>query len=151
MSPSLRRSRQADAHRVIPGLWVGSAPAGHDVEGIVALGIDAVVDLRAERGDIDHWPGEVEVRSVALTDHGTPTQAQLADAAGAVVALMRAGHEVLVHCHAGLERGPTVACAALVTSGWELRDAYDTVMAARPGARPTDGQLAALREFAAAV
>ena len=145
----LRRPRRIDAHRVVPGLWVGSAPDGHDVEGVIDLGINAVVDLRAERGPVEYWPADIEVRNVALVDHGTPTVAQLTDAADAVVSLMRAGREVLVHCHAGLERGPTVACAALVASGWQLRDAYDVVMSARPGARPTDGQMTALREFAA--
>jgi protein-tyrosine phosphatase len=52
---------------------------------------------------------------------------------------------VLVHCHAGLERRPTAACAALLMMGWPLNEAYETVMAERPQGRPTEEQLAALR------
>jgi protein-tyrosine phosphatase len=78
-------------------------------------------------------------------DHGTPTVAELHDAAATVSALVQQGHEVLVHCHAGVERTPMVVCAALVMLGWSLTDAYQLVLEVRPEAAPTDGQLAVLR------
>jgi hypothetical protein len=42
-----------------------------------------------------------------------------------------------------------VVCAALVTMGWSLNEAYLRVLEVRPEASPTDGQLAVLRAFAA--
>jgi protein-tyrosine phosphatase len=82
-------------------------------------------------------------------DHGTPTVAELRDAAATVSTLVSEGHEVLVHCHAGIERTPMVVCAALVMLGWSLRDAYQRVLEVRPEAAPTDAQLAVLRALSA--
>jgi protein-tyrosine phosphatase len=82
-------------------------------------------------------------------DHGTPSADELRDAAATVSSLVGQGHEVLVHCHAGVERTPMVVCAALVMMGWSLTDAYQRVLEVRPEAAPTDGQLGVLRVFAA--
>ena len=70
-------------------------------------------------------------------------------AATTVSDLVKQGHEVLVHCHAGVERTPTVVCAALMMMGWSLTEAYQRVLEVRPEAAPTDGQLGVLRVFAA--
>jgi predicted protein tyrosine phosphatase len=140
---------RVDAALVVPGLWVGSAPNHRQARQLVREGVDAVVDLRIERhGDEQIWPPAVEVVRVGLQDHGSPTVDELRAAAQAVSDLMRQGREVLVHCHAGLERGPSVACAALVLQGWPLIDAFRRVTTSRPHALPTEGQLAALRGLA---
>jgi protein-tyrosine phosphatase len=138
-----------DAAPVVPGLWVGAAPDRRQARRLVRDGINAVVDLRSERNESDEvWPPEVEVVRVGLQDHGSPTVDELRAAAQAVSELMRRGREVFLHCHAGLERGPTVACATLILQGWPLNNAYRQVVESRPRALPTDGQLAALRELA---
>ena len=82
-------------------------------------------------------------------DHGTPTIEALQGAATTVSDLVKQGHEVLVHCQAGVERAPTVVCAALVMMGWSLTEAYQRVLEVRPEAAPTDGQLAVLRALSA--
>jgi protein-tyrosine phosphatase len=131
---------------------VGAAPGRRQARLLVGDGIDAVVDLRREQVRAnDVWPPGVEVARVGLEDHGSPTAAELRAAANATSGLMRRGRTVLVHCRAGVERSPTVACAALVLHGWSLHDAYTRVLRSRPRASPTDGQLAALRELAATV
>jgi protein-tyrosine phosphatase len=137
-----------DAIEVVRGLWIGSAPSGSQARRLCQMGVDAVVDLRAERPGELKWPPGVEVRYVPLIDHGTPSVEELRRAADEVRSLQRQGREVFVHCHAGLERGPVVACAALVIQGWALNDAYNRVVASRPRALPTEGQLTALRELA---
>jgi protein-tyrosine phosphatase len=109
-----------------------------------------VVDLRAERdpGRATAWPDGVAVLVVPLEDHGAPSADELHFAGSIVAGLMGDGGTVLVHCHAGVERAPTVACAALVLQGWPLEEAYQRVVQARPSALPTDGQLAALTALA---
>jgi protein-tyrosine phosphatase len=107
--------------------------------------------LREKGPDVGQWPPQVLVRHIPLEDHGTPTIEELRDAAVTVSSLVREGHDVLVHCHAGVERTPMVVCAALVMMGWSLTDAYQRVVEVRPEAAPTDGQLATLRAFAADV
>jgi protein-tyrosine phosphatase len=115
---------------------------------LVRDGINCVVDLRAERERRGRWPQQVVDRHVPLQDHGSPSVEELRGAAGAVVDMLKQGYEVLVHCHAGLERAPTVACASLLLMGWPLTAAYQKVLQAHPGAAPTDGQMAALRAMA---
>lgn len=140
--------RRLNADEVVNGLWIGSAPSSLDVAALVSSGIDAVVDLRAEDDVRRDWPDDIEVRIVALRDHGTPSVDELHAAATAVSDLMGNGRTVFVHCHAGVERAPTVACAALVLQGWSLEDAYRRVIERRGSAAPTDGQLATVRTLA---
>lgn len=143
--------QRADADEIVPGLWVGSAPSSVQVAALVSAGIDAVVDLRAEDDAVRReWPDYITVAVVPLRDHGTPSLDVLGAAATAVSDLMGAGRTVLVHCHAGVERAPTVACAALVQQGWSLEDAYRRVTERRSVAAPTDGQLASLSLVSAA-
>jgi protein-tyrosine phosphatase len=141
--------RRPDAVRLIPGLWMGSAPSPRHAVRLARHGIDFVVDLREEGVEVGHWPPQVLVRHVPLVDHGAPSLEELRDAAATVSALVQRGHEVLVHCHAGIERTPMVVCAALVTMGWSLTDAYQRVLEVRPEAAPTDAQLAVLRALSA--
>ena len=143
--------QRADADEIVPGLWVGSAPSSVQVAALVSAGIDAVVDLRAEDDAVRRaWPDYVAVQIAPLVDHGTPSVDALRAAANAVSELMGDGRTVLVHCHAGVERAPTVACAALILQGWSLEDAYRRVTERRSVAAPTDGQLASLRALLAA-
>jgi protein-tyrosine phosphatase len=141
--------RRPDAARVIPGLWMGSAPGARQAARLARDGIDCVVDLRERGANVVHWPPEVVVKHVPLADHGTPTLDDLRAGAATVAGLVQHGDEVLVHCHAGVERTPTVVCAALLMMGWSLPDAYQRVLEVRSDSAPTDGQLATLRALAA--
>ena len=140
--------RRPDAVRVIPGLWMGSAPDNRQAARLARDGIDCVVDLREEGTKAGDWPPQVTVRHLALVDHGTPTLDRLREIATTVAGLVEQRHEVLVHCHAGIERTPMVTCAALLVMGWTLPDAYQRVLEVRPDSAPTDGQLATLRALA---
>ena len=141
--------RPPDADRVIPGLSMGSAASMRHAARLARTGIDCVVDLREERAKAGHWPPQVIFRHVPLEDHGTPSLEELRDAAVTVSSLVKQGHDVLVHCHAGVERTPMVVCAALLMMGWSLTQAYQRVLEVRPESAPTDGQLAVLRALAA--
>ena len=140
--------RRPDAVRVIPGVWLGSAPSTAQARRLAREGITVVVDLRAEAAERAAWPGTVRVVPIPMVDHGTPTAAEVSSAASQVSRLVRDGEEVLVHCRAGLERSPTVVCATLMLQGWSLADAYRRVTEARSGAAPTEGQLSVLRSIA---
>lgn len=41
------------------------------------------------------------------------------------------GGEILIHCHMGINRGPSAAYAALLASGWHPVDAIDRIRTAR--------------------
>ncbi len=128
---------------------MGSAPSASSGARLARDGIDCVVDLREKGSNVGHWPPKILVRHIPLEDHGTPSIEELRDAAVTVSSLVKQGHDVLVHCHAGVERTPMVVCAALLMMGWSLTDAYQRVLEVRPEAAPTDGQLAVLRSLSA--
>jgi dual specificity phosphatase 3 len=50
----------------------------------------------------------------------------------ALTALEYPGNAVLVHCHMGINRGPSMAYAVLLAQGWEPVAALDTIRGARP-------------------
>jgi atypical dual specificity phosphatase len=119
---------------------------------LAALGIECVIDLRAERSDDERaWPEAVRVTAAPLIDHVAPSVDELRAVASSVTQLLKQGRQVLVHCQAGIERTPLVVCATLLMLGWSLDDAYRRVMECRPDAAPTEGQLAALRALASGV
>lgn len=74
-------------------------------------GLAATAGVRAAAGDL------VGVRAVA--DRWDPTDA-------------RPDRRVLVHCHMGVNRGPSMAYRLLLAAGWDTVGALDAIRAARP-------------------
>ncbi len=146
----LRRRRPADASEVMPGLLVGSAPGAAQCAELSRRGVTLVVDLRAEVANEGHWPPGVTVRRMPVVDHRAPDIAELNGLAREVVEAIRRGEVVLLHCHAGMGRAATAACAVLMELGYGLTDAYTAVRSARPVIAPTDSQIALLRRIDAA-
>jgi protein-tyrosine phosphatase len=141
----LRRRRPVDASEVMPGLLVGSAPDASQCAQLTRRGVTYVVDLRAEVANEGHWPGTVVVRRCAVVDHCAPDRDQLVDLAREVADALHHGEVVLIHCHAGMGRAATAACAVLMELGYRLPDAYNTLRNARPVIAPTDPQIALLQ------
>ncbi len=142
-----RRHRPVDASEVMPGLLVGSAPDASQCAELSRRGVTLVVDLRAEVANEGHWPAAVRVHRMPIVDHHAPEAAALAELARRVVAAMRQGQIVLIHCHAGMGRAATAACAVLMELGYGLTEAYNTLRDARPIIAPTDPQIALLRRI----
>ena len=74
-----------------------------------------------------------------IPDLHAPAVDAIAPVVDAVVAHLRAGASVLVHCAAGMGRTGTFAACVLMTLGSSLGDARRSVAAARPGAGPEVG------------
>jgi hypothetical protein len=100
--------------RRVPGysLWVGHVGDVRDLEGLLAAGILAVVDLAwNERPPL--LTHELVYCRFPLVD-GTGNPRWLLQAAVATVAgLLRSGTPTLVSCGAGLSRSPCIAAAAI--------------------------------------
>jgi protein-tyrosine phosphatase len=124
---------------VVPGLSIGTKlvpPADYD-----SLGIDAIVDLEAW----DYaWAPDVPDGSIYLSFplvDGGPVDPKVPLVAGFVVALLRDGRRVLVHCTEGLNRSGLVIATALMEMGWSAVDAIELVRERRG---PTDDEMYAL-------
>jgi dual specificity phosphatase 3 len=103
----------------------------------VAAGVTGVVDCRAEWSDatfVARIAPAIRYVHVGIDDNGGPRPDEWFDAGvgGAVDLLERTDGDVLVHCHMGINRGPSMAFAVLLTLGWDPGEALDAIRAARP-------------------
>lgn len=142
-------SAPPDVVEVIPGLLIGSAPNARAVRSLVRLGVTHVVDLTENGVSTGAWPDGVLVERYPLVEYQAPALSAL-EAVGARVATdVGQGHIVLVHCRAGVQRAPMVACATLVRLGWPLADAVRLVRQRRTIADLSEAQLAVLTALSA--
>lgn len=134
---------EPDMHQVDDLIYVGGDmhPWMHEAlgqfRGLVHHGVKAVIDCRQEHNDI-HL-GE----SVGLEYHWVPTDdhgGKLEESWWASIieyGRMHAGAQepMFIHCHMGVNRGPSAAFAIMVSClGYEPIKAYDMIRSARPQA-----------------
>jgi hypothetical protein len=133
--------------RQIPGrpLWLGHAGDLHDPRGVLAAGIEAVVEL-ADSEAMAALPRELVRCRFPLSDGGPNPPWLLRMAADAVATLLRAGVPTLVCCASGMSRSVCIAaCGLAVAEGRPL----DEILAAVVGSGPADvspGLLAQVRD-----
>lgn len=100
-------------------------------------GITGVVDCRGEWSDqtlVARITPDVAYRHVGIDDDGTRRPDDWFDTgtAGALELLDQTPGRVLVHCHMGINRGPSMAYAVLLCLGWGHVEALEAIRAARP-------------------
>jgi protein-tyrosine phosphatase len=120
---------------IVPGLYQSRTPTRpedvhfRDQDGS-PVKITAVIDLE---GNIDpNVPqkkiGDVYVYWPILDEEGRmPNEVVLRGLAEFITGLMDAGHNVLVHCHSGMNRASLVSGLALVARGMTPDDAVETL------------------------
>lgn len=101
------------------------------------LGITHVIDNRLEWSDEDlvadlapeirYLHNGVDDAGQQMPDHWFDRGVEFA-----AEALAAPKHRVLVHCHMGINRGPSLAYAILLSAAWDPIDAIDAVRTARP-------------------
>lgn len=132
----------ANADFVTPQLAVGGDLDVYDDDravdqalDLIGVGITHVLDVRQECDDADFWAGS----EVAYLWNGIDDAGQRVPAAWfeevvtwALDALADPGHRLLVHCHMGINRGPSAGYAVLLAQGWDPVEAIAAIRSARP-------------------
>jgi protein-tyrosine phosphatase len=126
----------------------GGAELAGEMSAIRGAGADVVVCMLAP-SEIRHLGLNEEaavaqaagLRFIALPtpDHGLPEVAAFRALVAEVVAEVRSGRHVVVHCWMGIGRSSMVVGAALMTLGMEPADAWAAISAAR-GYRVPDSE-----------
>ena len=103
----------------------------------LAAGITDIVDARGEWNDerfVTSCAPQVNYHWVGTHDNGTRQADSWFDAGvtAAHQALADPGRKAVVHCHMGVNRGPSLAYAVLLTLGVDAVQALETIRAARP-------------------
>ena len=88
-------------------------------------------------------------RSFPIGDFGVPPLDELRDLVDELLAGLRRGERILVHCQAGLGRAGLVASSVLVRTGMDPGLAIARVREHRPGAVESASQVARVHELAA--
>ena len=103
--------------QVTPRLWMGGAPTyRRDYEALLADGITAVLDVRAERtADLAFYDANgISHRQFHVPDIGVPNEHVLTEAVDWIDAQLADGRTVLAHCAKGRGRSATVLAAYLM-------------------------------------
>jgi hypothetical protein len=103
--------------RIEPRLWLGGAPTyRRDYDAILALGITAVLDIRAERASkgVFYDAHGITHRQFLVPDVTVPDEAVLTEAVAWIGDQLAEGRTVLVHCAKGRGRSATVIAAYLM-------------------------------------
>jgi dual specificity phosphatase 3 len=100
------------------------------------LGITHVVDNRLEADDTDYvaeWAPEIAYLHNGVDDAGQRMPDAWFDTGVSFIAdtLRQPGTKVLTHCHMGINRGPSMAYAALLADGWDAVDAIAAIRSVR--------------------
>jgi hypothetical protein len=119
----------------------GDLPAPRSSKALHLAGWEAesvshVLDVREERDDsafirehstiVPHWLG-IDDHWSAVSDHWFESVAFIGESV-----LRDESARLLVHCHMGVNRGPSAAFALLLSRGWEATEALAAIRAARP-------------------
>jgi dual specificity phosphatase 3 len=125
-------------HLVLSGdLHPDAQQAARQLRGWIDLGVTGIVDVRGEWSDGDLVAGlapGLEYVHVGVDDHLGRQPGSWFDTgvAGARRIIADTGGRVMVHCHMGINRGPSMGLAVLLDLGWELLEALESIRAARP-------------------
>jgi protein-tyrosine phosphatase len=135
--------RHANASFVTPYLAIGGDldtgrqdVAMGQLDELSGAGITHVIDVRVEWSD-EEWVREqnsgVDYLHLGIDDDGQRVPDKWFDE-GVRFALeaIESGGVVLAHCHMGINRGPSMGFAILMSIGWGAEEALDAIHAARP-------------------
>ena len=113
-------------------LWLGHAGDLRDPCAMLAVGIEAVVEL-ADSEQLTVLPRELVRCRFPLSDGGINPPWLLRMASDAVAALIRAGIPTLVCCAAGMSRSVCIAASGIaLAEEWPLDEALAAVVGSGP-------------------
>jgi len=141
-------SLKPDLVWIEPGFALGSKPYDYQRRAVVQLGIRAVIDLHGPaEGEAEAWQAlGVRLDGVATRDWVQIPVTHFDRVVALVSAGLNSATPVLLHCLAGINRGPTFAAAVLCrTRGVDVDKALAVVKDRRASAKPTPEQEKSLR------
>jgi protein-tyrosine phosphatase len=151
----MERPAADDADEIIPGVWISRWQPAHNADWLRKHKIQTVFNCTK---NIEFHPIVPYQYRIPVDDNLQPVEIKnmtdwAPEIAFKILREYKAGHPLLIHCHAGMQRS-TTACAffLLVLTGWPLIQVMRLIRDKRPIAfRPTPNFASALRDFEAQV
>lgn len=131
-----------DVNWVTPTLAVGGClsfdpvKASAQVRMLLNEGVTRIVDMREEGNDERAWKGQpvIYVHAPTRDAEGHRVPPEVFDTVVRAAAPRGSRAKTLVHCHMGVNRGPSAAYAVLLERQYDYLKAFDMVRKARPQA-----------------
>lgn len=121
------------ADRVIDGLYIGSSLATREIDLLKLARVRRVLKLYYDK---PHWPREFRVLDNPVDDGVRVRKTDLIVGTAFIHEGMAMGQPVLVACRMGISRSSTFVLAFLLERGYDLRAAWDMLLACHPRAWP---------------
>lgn len=106
-------------------------------EELIHMDIDLIIDTREEAEDSDLWSttavSYLHIPTNDAVGHTIPTE-HFDRAVEAALPVLEGGGKVFVHCHMGVNRGPSTAFAIMLAQGMNAEKAFDLIREKRPQA-----------------
>ena len=141
----------AAADEIIPGVWLGDIHASQDGKWLQAAGIQTVFNCTKQ---VPFHPKIPHQFRVPVDDNLQPAELQnmelwAPEIAYKIMREYRAGHRMLVHCHAGRQRSAaSVAFFLMLLTGRPLIQVMYLIQSRRPVAfQPQPNFASAMRAF----
>lgn len=141
----------ANAHEILPGLWLGNKHAASDSEFLTSHNIRVVFNCTK---DYPFLPQVLRKYRVPVHDNLEPTEIAnmtrwSSEIVYKVVAERRSGENILIHCHAGMQRSAAVmAMTLIVLTGQSVEKVMEYIRSKRPVAFfPSANFESSIREF----
>jgi protein-tyrosine phosphatase len=135
---------------ITPELAVGGSFPTERAEHLAqALGIGAVVDLRAEACDDEALLRRcgLEFLHLPTIDHHAVSPAMLAAGVAFARHQLETGRRVLIHCEHGIGRSALLALCVLVDGGMDPLEALELAKSRRPHVSPSPAQYEAWQDW----
>jgi hypothetical protein len=151
MNQQPQRSRDEDADEIIPGVWIGNWYTALNGDWLKRNNIQAVFNCTKT---VDFHPSVPHQYRIPVDDNLQPAEIKnmelwAPEIAFKILREFNAGHPMLIHCHAGMQRS-TTACAffLMVLTGRPLIQVMYLIQSRRKVAfRPAANFANALRAF----
>lgn len=125
-------------NQITDNIWIGDSHDARNAEALRAAGITAILNVAHDLRDVLGWP-EFHLAHCGLIDGPGNRLEHYVAAVNQLIAFIKDGHRVLIHCHAGHSRSVSVAIMYLDREskfGWEHWRAY--IRERRPTMLPHD-------------
>jgi len=146
-----RRPPHEDVDEIIPGVWIGRWQVAQNEEWLKKHNIQTVFNCTKQ---VDFHPSVPYQYRIPVDDNLQPAEINnmekwAPEIAFKILREFNAGHNMLVHCHAGMQRSASaVAFFLMVLTGRPLIQVMYLIQKKRPITfRPTPNFAPALRQF----
>jgi protein tyrosine phosphatase (PTP) superfamily phosphohydrolase (DUF442 family) len=133
--------------KITEGLYVGPQFNANGLRQLKRNGINAIVNMRIEFDDAALGLVPEHYCYLPTIDDMAPSEEHLDIGIKFIQAVIDSGGKVYIHCGAGVGRAPTMAAAYLMSTGYSLEDAINTIRKTRPFIYIMPSQLEQLQHY----